>query len=234
MGDFVLPAGILAAMLHVISGPDHLAAVSPLVIESKRKAWKIGIAWGVGHTTGMLLIGVLMLLFKELIPVDAISAYSEQIVGIILIGVGLWAFYRIFHDQREHNHPHIHVNGQPYIHIHKHRHNHESHHQHHHDEPVKQNIFSSFGIGLIHGLAGIAHFLLLLPALALPTKMAVGQYIAGFAIGSVLAMGAYALVLGRIVTYTREEHHPLFLNGIRLAGGLFAVVIGSYWIYLNM
>ena len=40
---FPLFAGIIAAMLHVISGPDHLAAVTPFAIESKRKAWKIGL-----------------------------------------------------------------------------------------------------------------------------------------------------------------------------------------------
>jgi len=34
---FPLLAGILASLLHVISGPDHLAAISPLVIASKKK-----------------------------------------------------------------------------------------------------------------------------------------------------------------------------------------------------
>jgi len=83
-----LLAGTLASMLHVISGPDHLAAVTPLVIETKRKAWKIGLFWGLGHLVGMLLIGVLFLLFKEYIPVESISKYSEQLVAIVLIGVG--------------------------------------------------------------------------------------------------------------------------------------------------
>ena len=66
--NFPLFAGIIAAMLHVISGPDHLAAVTPFAIESKKKAWKVGLFWGVGHLVGMLFIGVLFLLFKELIP----------------------------------------------------------------------------------------------------------------------------------------------------------------------
>ena len=96
-----LLAGTLASMLHVISGPDHLAAVTPLVIETKRKAWKIGLFWGLGHLVGMLLIGVLFLLFKEYIPVESISKYSEQLVAIVLIGVGFWAFYRIFNEQKK-------------------------------------------------------------------------------------------------------------------------------------
>ncbi|MAY53071.1 MAG: nickel transporter, partial [Flavobacteriaceae bacterium] len=60
----ILFSAILASILHVISGPDHLAAVTPLAISSQRKGWKIGLFWGFGHLIGMLLIGVLFLLFK--------------------------------------------------------------------------------------------------------------------------------------------------------------------------
>ena len=101
MINFPLVAGTLASMLHVISGPDHLAAVTPLVIETKRKAWRIGLFWGLGHLLGMLLIGVLFLLFKDIIPVESISEYSEQLVAAVLIGVGLWAFYRIFNQKSQ-------------------------------------------------------------------------------------------------------------------------------------
>jgi ABC-type nickel/cobalt efflux system permease component RcnA len=144
-------------MLHVISGPDHLAAVTPLVVETKRKAWKIGLSWGLGHIIGMLLIGVLFLFFKEYIPIEEISKYSEQIVAIVLIGVGIWAFYRIFNEQKSHKHPHIHSDNEPFVHIHKHDHD-KNHSEHSHKKVIKQNLISSFGIGFIHGLAGVAHF----------------------------------------------------------------------------
>ena len=35
---FPLTAGILASVLHVITGPDHLAAVTPFAIEIKEKS----------------------------------------------------------------------------------------------------------------------------------------------------------------------------------------------------
>ena len=63
---FPLIAGLMASMLHVITGPDHLAAVTPFVVETKKKAWKIGLFWSFGHLTGMLAIGILFTLFKEL------------------------------------------------------------------------------------------------------------------------------------------------------------------------
>ena len=87
-------------MLHVITGPDHMAAVMPFAVESKKKAWKIGLSWGIGHITSMLAIGIIFMFFKELIPVEKISNHSEQLVGLVLIGIGIWAFYKIFKNNK--------------------------------------------------------------------------------------------------------------------------------------
>ncbi len=231
---YPLLAGTLSSMLHVVSGPDHLAAVTPLVIETKRKAWKIGLAWGLGHLIGMLLVGILFLVFKDFIPIETISKYSEQMVAIVLIGVGIWALYRIFKTPKTHMHPHIHNEKDAYIHIHKHEHNHSESHQHTHKKIVKQNIISSFVIGFIHGLAGVAHFLLLLPVLGFENHFESMQYIIGFAVGTVIAMSMYALIVGRLANYTKEHHQETFFKGIRFAGGLFAIVIGFYWLYLSL
>lgn len=227
-------AAILASILHVISGPDHLAAVTPLAIESEKKAWKVGLSWGFGHLSGMLLIGVLFLLFKDFIPVEKISEYSEQLVGLVLIGIGIWAFYRIFNTQKAHSHPHVHTDGKPFIHIHKHEHSHQKKHEHIHTEKIKQNVFSSFGIGFIHGLAGVAHFLLLLPVLSFNSNFEGILYIIGFGIGTVVAMTAYALVLGKLSGISKQQHNETFFKGIRFAGGLFAIVIGFYWVFITI
>ncbi|MCF6183546.1 MAG: sulfite exporter TauE/SafE family protein [Bacteroidales bacterium] len=98
--------GIVASATHVMTGPDHLAAVTPLAIENKKKSWIIGISWGIGHTTGLLLIGILFYLFREVFPIKLISAYSEIIVGIILIVIGLWAFYKLL-NKNLHKHKEI-------------------------------------------------------------------------------------------------------------------------------
>lgn len=228
---FPLLTGTLASILHVISGPDHLAAVTPLVIETKQKSWKIGLAWGLGHLLGMLLIGILLFLFKDVIPVDAISFHSEQLVAIVLIAVGVWSFYRIFYNDKVHEHPHVHREKEVYVHIHKHEHNLNNEHQHTHKKIVKQNVISSLGIGFIHGLAGVAHFLLLLPVLGFENQFESLQYIIGFAIGTVLAMSMYAIMLGKFAEYTQQKHSEAFFIGIRFSGGLFAIVIGFYWLF---
>ena len=230
--NFPLFAGIIAAVLHVISGPDHLAAVTPFAIESKKKAWKVGLFWGIGHLIGMLLIGVLFLLFKDLIPIERISEHSEQFVGIILILLGLWILIRIFKEEKNHKHIHVHSNGNPIIHKHQHIHNSEKKHDHNHPK-LKQGIIASLSVGFIHGLAGIAHFLLFLPVIGFASKIDSAKYIVGFGIGTLIAMISFAMVIGKISTFSKQDHNDTFFKGIRLAGGLFALIIGVYWTIAN-
>ncbi len=229
---FPLFAGIIAAMLHVISGPDHLAAVTPFAIESKKKAWKVGLFWGVGHLFGMLSIGVLFMLFKNLIPIEKISEHSEQFVGIILILLGIWIFFRIFKEEKRHKHIHVHSNGNPIIHEHPHQHNSEKTHHHKHPN-LKQGIIASLSVGFIHGLAGIAHFLLFLPVIGFASKIDSAKYIIGFGIGTLIAMISFALVIGKVADFSKQDHNNAFFKGIRLAGGLFAFIIGVYWVLSN-
>lgn len=91
---FAIFAGLAAGLLHVFSGPDHLAAVAPLAADSRRGQWRTGLQWGVGHTMGVLLIACLLLLLREQLPLDAISAHSERIVGVALILVGGWGVWK--------------------------------------------------------------------------------------------------------------------------------------------
>ena len=230
MLEFSFTVGLLASILHVITGPDHLAAVIPFAIESKKKAWKIGLAWGIGHLLGMISIGLLFVLFKEFIPIQKISDYSEQLVGIVLIGIGLSAIYKIFKRQKPHKHLHIHSENAPIIHKHSHDHTHETAHEHKHPKTIKQSYAASLSIGVLHGFSGIAHFLIFLPLLAFESQIDSMLYIVGFALGIVLAMTIFALVIGKIASSERSGHNELFFNGMRLSGGLFAIIIGAYWL----
>lgn len=229
---FPLFSGMFAAILHVISGPDHLAAVTPFAIESKRKAWKIGLNWGVAHLTGMLLIGLLFMLFRQMIPVETISRYSEQLVGLVLVIVGLWALYGVVRKGK-HSHLHIHQDGAPYMHKHAHTHEKSSAHSHIHQGRPRNRGLATFSIGFLHGLAGIAHFLLFLPVLGFETRAESAAYIGGFGLGTVLAMTLFTLLLGRLSELAKNWHNPMFFRGIRLAGGLFALLIGVYWMLIN-
>lgn len=231
--SFPFIAALIASILHVITGPDHLAAVIPFAIESKRSAWKIGLFWGIGHLMGMFLIGVLFLIFRELIPVENISNYSEQLVGLVLIFIGVWSFCKLFNQEKKHKHLHVHNENSPVIHKHEHDHSDESSHHHEHPKDLKQSNFASLSIGFLHGLAGIAHFLLFIPVASFERQIDSVLYIIGFSTGIIIAMTAFAFVIGKITSYKRNEHNDALFKGIRLAGGLFAIIIGVYWLFSN-
>ncbi|WP_338356939.1 hypothetical protein [Yeosuana marina] len=229
--SFPFIAALLAAVLHVITGPDHLAAVIPFAIESKKRAWKVGLFWGIGHLAGMLAIGVLFLIFRELIPVEKISDYSEQLVGIVLLAIGAWSFYKIFKENKKHKHLHVHSENAPVIHKHEHNHSHEHSHDHSHNVTIKQSSFASLSIGFLHGLAGISHFLLFIPVASFKNQMDSVYYLVGFSTGIVLAMTTFALLIGQISSFSKNEHNDTLFKGIRYAGGIFAIIIGLYWLF---
>ena len=51
-------AGLTAGLIHVLSGPDHLAAVAPLANDRSR-AWRTGFLWGLGHSGGVFAVALL-------------------------------------------------------------------------------------------------------------------------------------------------------------------------------
>jgi len=55
--------GVLLGMLHVLSGPDHLAALVALSANvGKCRAFSVGVGWGIGHSTGLLVVATILLL----------------------------------------------------------------------------------------------------------------------------------------------------------------------------
>jgi hypothetical protein len=101
---FAFFAGLAAGVLHVFSGPDHLAAVAPLAGDGGGQKWRTGLQWGIGHTAGVVLIAMLLLLLREQLPLDEISGYSERIVGVALIAVGAWGIWKARHATTPHTH----------------------------------------------------------------------------------------------------------------------------------
>ena len=80
-------------------------------------------------------------------------------------------------------------------------------------------------------MAGIAHFLLFIPVLSFKEQSDSVLYVIGFGLGIVVAMTVFAFVIGKISSFAKNEHNDAFFKGIRLSGGLFAVVIGIYWVF---
>ena len=227
---FPFLAALLASVIHVITGPDHLAAVTTFAVEAKRKAWRIGLMWGIGHLIGMVLIGGLFMIFREIIPVEAISRYSEKLVALVLIFIGVWALRKLYIKPSHHRHLHVHANDTTAIHSHEHQHNEVSSHKHRHKDMPQQKNTTALGIGVLHGFAGIAHFLLFVPVLGFENNFDSISYVIGFGLGIVLAMSAFTLLLGIISSLSEDRHDNRLMKGINLVAALFALLVGIYWL----
>lgn len=140
-------SGVVAGLLHVLSGPDHLTAVAPLAVSDGRRGWLAGWTWGVGHATGVICVATVAVLLREwLPPVEVLSQWSERLVGGALVGVGLWALRRsaairpVAHEHGQVTHDHLHVRrGPAWFRRLGHAH-------------------ASFYLGILHGVAGSSHF----------------------------------------------------------------------------
>jgi hypothetical protein len=212
--------GVLAGVFHVLSGPDHLAAVAPLAAADRERGWLAGWTWGIGHASGVVVVAVLAVALRDALPpIEAISAWSERLVGVALIAIGAWALRRSAriaaapHVHGAVSHDHLHVGAGPaWMRRLGHAH-------------------ASFYLGILHGVAGSSHFFGVLPALALPSQGSALLYIGAFGLGTVAAMTAYAAAVGSAGQRLRPgaAAHRLML---RSAAGL-ALTVGAWWLVVG-
>jgi hypothetical protein len=213
-------AGVLAGMMHVASGPDHLVAVAPLAIRKPGLGFRIGTAWGLGHATGALSLGMLGVLGRAFIDIGRLSRWSEVLVGGVLIAIGIWSLLQS-RNVVLHRHPHAH--GSPSA-------QHEHLHVHGTDEPHtrlahKHHKRSAFAVGVLHGAAGTGHLLAVIPALALSASDGI-SYLIGYGLAAVLAMAAFGALMGLI----GHRLSPKWLQrGMQTLGGA-AIVLGVFWV----
>jgi ABC-type nickel/cobalt efflux system permease component RcnA len=218
--------GFIAGLGHVFSGPDHLAAVAPLAVAGRMKAWQAGLRWGLGHTSGVLVVGFLSVLLRQFLNVAVLSSWSERLVGVVLIGIGIWGFRTAF-KKRIHVHEHVH-GGREHAHVHTH----DSATAH---QPAQSrthvHTHTAFAVGTLHGLAGSSHFLGVLPALAFPTRLEAYSYLGAFGVGTVLAMVAFAFSIG-MISRGRAGGGARAYGALMYGCSLAAVAVGIYWLVM--
>jgi hypothetical protein len=220
----VIATGCVAGFVHVLSGPDHLAAVAPLAAASRRRAWRDGLRWGLGHSGGVALIGLLLLWLRGVLPIERFSEWAEFSVGLTLWGIGVWAMRGAL-SGRLHLHSHEH-GGTRHVHFHVHdgRTSHAPH-----AEGAHQHTHAALAVGTLHGLAGSSHFFGVLPALMLPGVPQAVLYLLSYGAGTVAAMALFAHTIG----WALGSLERFGANAYRFALGTLAVIAmgtGTYWL----
>lgn len=200
--------GLLAGLVHALSGPDHLSAVAPLVVEERRRGWTTGLLWGMGHSVGVWGVGLVALALRGLLPVDRLSSVSERLVGAVLIGVGLWGLRRVWLARSSRDAA--------------------AETPHHHPLPARPSL-AALWIGTLHGFAGSSHVLGILPALALPSAAASLAYVIAFGLGSIAAMVAFSSALG-LVALRLTAGGPRAYQLLLATFSAVSIVVGGWWL----
>jgi len=223
----IMGLGLVVGIQHAFE-PDHMAAVSTQILKSKltKKSTKqlikqsitkssiLGIVWGAGHTTTLVLIGFLVYVLAITIQ-DQIFSGLEFTVGIMLVFLGISTIFNK-KIQFKHKHPHQHKDGT--LHLDEHNHD-DSDHKHSH---------KSYLIGLIHGLAGSGS-LVVLTAITFDNVGIMLGFIVIFGVGSMIGMALVGSLMGiPLVFGTRfTSIQKIF----RYVTGIFSLVIGFNIMY---
>ena len=215
--------GFAAGAVHVVGGADHLVAMAPFSLRKPWPAMRAGLAWGAGHSAGVVVLALVAIAFKDLAHIEAMSAWAEFLVGVALLVVGVLAVRTAF-GLELHSHEHSHENShghradgvETHQHLHLHLRGQSNHRRHAH---------AASGLGLLHGLAGASHLLAVIPALALPPLAAVG-YLVAYLCGSIGAMLAVVAVVSLLTFRSGARLLPWLVGST----GALSILTGAIWL----
>ena len=226
-----LSLGFLLGLKHATDA-DHVGAVATLAREFGN-AWRgiwVGASWGLGHTTPLLLLGIVILLLKEAVldRYEQVAPILEFGVGVMLVGLGVQVLWNL---KRGRLHvPHHGHGGQEHLHIHA---SHDSGAEPPPEREERHGFFrpgrptfrkKSYFVGIVHGLAGSAAVMLVLLPQIDSVWVGIG-YLALFGIGTMVSMAMITVVLGL----------PFALTGrFRTMDGAVASVAGSASLLLGV
>ena len=225
MINFPLIITLYAGFTHAFE-TDHFLAVSNIVTSRNKttKAVKDGLFWGLGHTSTIFLIGILILLLKWNIE-EKYYSWFEAIVGLMLLLLGIFRIKKWYKEKSPvmHTHIHAHTTGQAHAHIHLHTVD-KPGHQHSH--------LPAYNIGLVYGLAGSGSLIML--AMSQSQSVTSGLlYLLLFSLGSIagmmLAAGVFSLPFSQKLLANRLLRASLvFLSSV------LCILYGGLIIYQNI
>lgn len=227
----VLALGFLLGLKHATDA-DHVVAVSTVVTE-QRNVWRglwIGASWGAGHSTPLLVLGLIILAFQGLVLAryEAVAPYLEFGVGIMLVYLGASVVWNI-RRSRLHVHQHAHGDDSQHMHVHG---SHEAQTEHGEDIERHNGFFSlgkpffrfkSYVIGVIHGLAGSAAVMLVL-LLSIDSFWVGVGYLLLFSVGTVISMGAVTVLLA--VPFVATGGNAVLSKVVTVVAGVASIAFG--------
>jgi ABC-type nickel/cobalt efflux system permease component RcnA len=220
-GGLLVVSGVALLLgLRHATDPDHLVAVSTLLATETdrptRRATRLGLAWGAGHATALLVLGTPVVLLGAHLPAR-VQQVADVLVGCVIMTLAV----RLARRWRQGGfHVHEHTHGRV---VHRHVHRHADRAGHAHEHRLVRSQAQAFGIGLLHGASGSAAVVLLLLA-TIGSRAAAVAALAVFAAGTALSMAVLSLGIGHALVRERAR-----LRAIVPALGVASFVFGAWY-----
>jgi high-affinity nickel permease len=226
-----LAVGLLVALLLGLrhaTDPDHLTAVITLAAGEEpdgfRRAARLGLTWGAGHATTLLLLGLPVVAFHALIP-PSVQTATDAAVGLVIVALAVrllvrWRrgyFHSHWHSHGEvqHSHPHMHEHGAAHGHL--------PAHAHQHRQDLVRAPWLAYGVGALHGAGGSAGVAILVVASirgGAAAALALLVFAAATAVSMALVSGGFAWGMSRRSAPVRSER---LIPAIGLGGLIFGL-----------
>jgi high-affinity nickel-transport protein len=203
--DAAIFLGFVLGLRHA-ADPDHVIAVSTFLARSRSlsSCSRIALAWGLGHAMMVLLLGSAIIALRIALSPELRFA-AEVLVGIMLVGLGTQNLLRLRRDCGEWQRDPMASKDDSHV----------------------RSLGRSFGVGLVHGLAGTAGVALLALA-AMPTPTRAVAYLAVFGIGTMAGMLTISLGLSVPLGWSRRL--PGVERWIVGTSGALALALGLYMV----
>lgn len=208
-------------MLHALDA-DHIMAVSSLIANQRslQNTLRFSLRWAIGHGSVLLLVGLAVFALGWVLP-PALSQYAEAAVACVLITIGCVLLVNLYR-QRLHLHFHHHDGLPAHAHWHQHDHAESSRHAH----APHRHEHSAVIVGMLHGLAGSAPLLAIIPITMVKTPWLGFVYLLVFSLGVLLAMILFGGLLGLVLNTVAKLAERL-LVWLRALTGVGAIVLGG-------
>lgn len=214
--------GFTLGLVHALDA-DHVMAVSVLgnLRPGFGKTLRYCTNWALGHGGVLLVSGLLLFGLGVAIPAQMVQL-AEIMVGLFLVSMGLLCFWR-FRRERIRLVEHWHGDLQ-------HRHwQVEGDRAHGSGQGSDRLGHTPVMVGVMHGFAGSAPALALVPVVAHGSLSSALAYLLLFSLGVVLAMLTFGLGFGAAQSYLNQQSVHL-MNRLRHLIALCSVAVGGYWL----
>ncbi len=180
---------------------DHVLTISTLLMKKQplKKMFFLTWRWGLGHSLTLLILALVMFLIQSTMA-NLQFSFAGRLVGLSMVCLGLRVLYLELMKKSQHTHT-----------VDTHAHN---------EAPVGSFLF---GLGVLHGTAGSAPILLMVPIALSKSLVSVMSYVFFFSFGMILTMGVYSFILNKITWTDKLTSH---LVKLRCVTAVLTVAVG--------